>query len=86
MDFKKLTGVSCRVDRTAMLRLYRCVIHSRPDYESFIYISAYKVLPIIQSVRKVWNQWEFYLLFTLNALYVHPDTLRIFSAALPCLC
>jgi hypothetical protein len=28
---------------------------------------------------------ELYLLFTLYALYVHPDTLRIFSAALPCL-
>jgi hypothetical protein len=27
-----------------------------------------------------------YLLFTWYALYVHPDTLRIFSAALPCLC
>jgi hypothetical protein len=28
----------------------------------------------------------YYLLFTLCALYVHPDTLRILSAALPCLC
>jgi hypothetical protein len=28
---------------------------------------------------------EFYLLFILYAPYVHPDTLRIFSAALPCL-
>jgi hypothetical protein len=28
----------------------------------------------------------YYLLFTLYALYVHPDTVRIFSAALPCLC
>jgi hypothetical protein len=26
------------------------------------------------------------LLLTLDALHVHPDTLRIFSAALPCLC
>jgi hypothetical protein len=41
---------------------------------------------VIQNVRRVWNQWEFYLLFTLYALYVHPDTVRIFSAALPCLC
>jgi hypothetical protein len=38
---------------------------------------------VIQSIRKVWKQWEFYLLFTLYALYVY--TLRIFSAALPCL-
>jgi hypothetical protein len=38
----------------------------------------------IQSVRKVWNQWEFYLLFTLYAPCVHPDALRIFSVALPC--
>jgi hypothetical protein len=28
----------------------------------------------------------FIMVFTLYALYVHPDTLRIFSAALPCLC
>jgi hypothetical protein len=28
----------------------------------------------------------YYILFTLYALYVHPDTLCIFSAALPCLC
>jgi hypothetical protein len=46
-----------------------------------------KYLPLqLQDVRKVWNQREFYLLFTLYALYVHPDTLRNFSAALPCLC
>jgi hypothetical protein len=40
----------------------------------------------LQDVRKVWNQWELYLLFTLYVLYLHPDTLRILSAALPCLC
>jgi hypothetical protein len=40
----------------------------------------------VQGVQKVLNQWEFYLLFTLYALYVQPDNLRIFSAALPCLC
>jgi hypothetical protein len=28
----------------------------------------------------------YYLFFMLYALYVHPDTLRIFSADLPCLC
>jgi hypothetical protein len=28
----------------------------------------------------------YYLLFTLYALYVHPDALRIFSAAFPCWC
>jgi hypothetical protein len=38
----------------------------------------------IQDVRKIWSQWEFYLLFTLYAVYFHPDTLRIFSAILPC--
>jgi hypothetical protein len=29
---------------------------------------------ILQGVRKVWNQSQFYLLFTLYALHVHPDT------------
>jgi hypothetical protein len=37
----------------------------------------------LQYVRKALKQWKFYLLFTLYALYIHPDTLRIFSAALP---
>jgi hypothetical protein len=40
----------------------------------------------VENVRKVWNQWELYLLFTLYALYVHADTPRIFTAALPSLC
>jgi hypothetical protein len=35
---------------------------------------------------RVSESLELYLLFTLYALYVHPDTLRILSAALPCLC
>jgi hypothetical protein len=39
----------------------------------------------IQGVRKVFNQWECHLFFTLYALYVHPDTTH-FSADLPCLC
>jgi hypothetical protein len=34
---------------------------------------------ILQNVREVWNQWEFYLLFTLYALYVHPDTTHFLS-------
>jgi hypothetical protein len=44
------------------------------------------LLLTLHGVGKVWNKWEFYLLFILYALYVHPDTLRIFSATLPCLC
>jgi hypothetical protein len=45
---------------------------------------SYCISNYLQNVQKVWNHWEFYLLFMLYALCVHPDTLRIFSAALPC--
>jgi hypothetical protein len=48
----------------------------------FIYVSCSQIsfyFIIVQNVRKVWNKRELYLLFTLYALYVHPDTAHFFQ-------
>jgi hypothetical protein len=70
----------CRISEDRNLNIY-CRKNSEFPKR---YLSALTYSRNTTGVRKVWNKWEFYLLFTLYALYVLPDTIHIFSAAVPC--